>query len=510
MPEVNHLGDKLEWPNYMETQLVSRIKTVQQMLNVYRANCPPHCRPLGFKTHGLAVASAEPVQLQSQLPVSAREVPKSLSVVFMNEVRDRAEMEQRLNSIAAVKVRGPVVTAWSHFVVHTNGTVELSPEALEEYRQPVYQQPGGGVPPELATSVFATQRADVAAMLQATFLRDRTGTAAVRQGEDQLMAATQLQGRDREQEQQAALPGAATGPFVGLVERPQLEPGSDEAAAAGSTDGVLEEIELVIPQAPPPAQPGSVHSDPDAVRELLGRGLIVHCAGGPNATILREDDPRSISDAFPTALPFAWGGQRPVCMSLPAYFRHLNARVPRRQFNGNPHLMVRMADMLVKHESRSSTAITARMAPEVVQQAGTLPRDFARQLAAILSLPSYDSRRQRVMDQGGSTLRSFMCGAEKVAGRVDMTDAYYRSAQQQLRCASLSLGLPMLWWNINPCDMYADAVVVASGQVSELRLGGVPASIPVFTSPGSGHEVAAREGSLRWRMHAIGTWTRRG
>ncbi len=118
------------------------------------------------------------------------------------------------------------------------------------------------------------------------------------------------------------------------------------------------------------------------------------------------------------------------------------------EFSGNANFLVRVADMKVKHDIRASTAITARMAPEVVQQAGALPRDFARQLADILSMPSYDDRRRRVVSQAGSTLRSFLTGAEKVAGRVEMTDAYYRSAQQQLRCASFQLGLHMLWWNI--------------------------------------------------------------
>ncbi len=465
MPEVNHLGDKLDWPNYLETQLVSPIKTIQQLVLVYRANCPPNCRPLAFKTHGAAFAGPNPAQLRTFLPVRASEVPEHLNVVCLNEVRDRADMEQRLNGVAAIKVRGPVVTAWSHYVAHVNRRVQLSQVALEEYGTAVYQQPGGGVPPPVAASAVATQRADVAAMLQATFLHDRTGNAAVRQGEDQLMAAGQVEEQERGQEQQTAPPAAATRPFVGLVQRPQQEAGSGDAAAADSLDGTLEELELVIPQAPPPAQPGSAQSNPAAVREQLSRGLIVHCAGGPRAAFLREDDPRSLSDAFPTALPFAWGGQRPVCMSVTAYYRHLNARAPRRQFSGNPNLMVRVADMQVKHEIRASTAITARMAPEVVQQAGTLPRDFARQLANVLSLPSYNGRRRQVMDQADGALRSFITGAEKVAGRVDMTDAYYRSAQQQLRSASLYLGLPMVWWNINPADMYADAVVVASGQV---------------------------------------------
>ncbi len=550
MPEVNHLGDKLVWPTYMETQLVSPVKTIQQLVQIYRSNCPPDGRPLAFKAHGLAYAGPDPAKLLTLLPVRASEVPAHLNLVCLNEVRDRADMEQRLHGVPAIKVRGPVVHAWSHFVAHTNRRVQLSQEALQEYGAAVYQQPGGAVPPPVVAAAVATQRADVAGVLQAAFLHDRAGNAAVRQGEDELITARRAQGQDRRPTEEAAPPAVATRPFVGLAERPQQGAGSSDAAAAaspaqqpqqgaqsggaeaadgaaqrprqgavpsgvpaaagtaqqlqpeagcstqaatdgfaqqpqqeadsgdaaaaGSSDGALDELELIIQQAPPPVQPGSAHSDLSTVHELLTKGLLVHCAGGPSAPILREDNPRILSDAYPTALPFAWGGQRPVRMTMPAYFRHLNARVPRRQFSGNANFLVRVADMNVKHEVRASTAITARMAPEVVQQAGTLPRDFARQLADILSMPSYDDRRRRTVSQAGSTLRSFLTGAEKIAGRLDMTDGYYRSAQQQLRCASLQLGLPMLWWNINPSDMYADAVVVASGQVSVLVRTGWP------------------------------------
>ncbi len=442
------------------------MKTVQQLVHIYRDNCPPDGRPLALKAHGVAFAGPDPAVLRTLLPVSASEVPKYLNLVCLNEVRDRADMEQRLHGVAAVKVRGPVVHAWSHFVAHTNRGIGLNQAALQEYGAAVYQQPGGCVPLPVLDSAVATQRADVAAVMQSTFLHDRAGNAAVRQGEDEVVAARRVQEQEGQRSAEAAQPDAATRPFVGLVQQPRQEAAPAAVAASDGSDGVLDELELVIPQAPPPVQPGSAHSNPDTVLELLTKGIVVHCAGGPRASILREDSPRILSDAFPTALPYAWGGQRPVCMSLPAYFRHLNARVPRRQFSGNANFLVRVADMQVKHEIRTSTAITARMAPEVVQQAGTLPRDFARQLADLLAMPSYDDRRQRVMDQGGGILRSFLAGAEKIAGRVDMTDSYYRGAQQQLRCASFQLGLPMLWWNINPSDMYADAVIVASGEVS--------------------------------------------
>ncbi len=638
MPEVNHLGDKLEWPTYMETQLVSPVKTIQQLVQIYRSNCPPDGRPLAMKAHGVAFAGPDPADLRKDLPVRASEMPQYLNLVCLNEVRDRADMEQRLHGVPAVKVRGPVVHAWSHYVAHTNRRVQLDQAALQEYDAAIYQQPGGAVPPPVAAAAVATQRADVAGVLQAAFLHDRAGNAAVRQGEDELVAARRLQGQDRRQAAEAVPPAADTRPFVGLAQRPlqeaasggtaaaaspeqqqqqgarsggsagaggaaqrpcqaaapsgappaaglaqpsqeagsggtaaaaspeqqphqgarsggsagagaaaqrpcqgaapsgvtaadgpaqQLRPGDDTAAdgfarqpqqagdsagaaAAVGQDGALDELELVVPQGPPPVQPGSAHSDPGSVHELLRKGLVVHCAGGPRAPVLRESSPRILSDAYPTALPYAWGGQRPVCMTLPAYLRHLNARVPRRQFSGNASFLVRVGDVKVKHDIRASTAITARMAPEVVQQAGTLPHDFAKHLGDVLSMPSYDERRQRLLDQGGSVLRSFLSGAEKIAGRVEMTDAYYRSAQQQLRCASLQLGLPMLWWNINPSDMYADAVVVAGGQVSTGRGRSLDGRDWACTPEMSPAEEHMNRTLLFWFLHGrVCKWCRR-
>ncbi len=95
--------------------------------------------------------------------------------------------------------------------------------------------------------------------------------------------------------------------------------------------------------------------------------MVVHCAGGPRAPILSESSPRILSDAHPTAMPYAWGGQRPVCMALPPYLRHLNARVTRCQFSGNASFLVRMADMKVKHDIRASTTSGAMRAVMAVE-----------------------------------------------------------------------------------------------------------------------------------------------
>ncbi len=471
VPAYNGRNERLLRLTYIESMLLCRRKVLQQVLAVYRANCPPDARPLAYKTHGVAVSAPGSEPLEQYLPIPARDMPETVTVAVMNQVLDRADMERRLASVKPLKVRGANLAAWVHHLQDVNAGVSVDDATLQQYEgSPLYGQPGGAVPTALLEQAVATPRADVAAVLQATFLNDRAGNAAVRQGEDELMAAqrAQRQGGERPQPpaEQQNMGGAGTVPYVGLAAQPRAA--NDGASPEGEEETPsLEELELVIPQAPPPAQPGSADGDRSvaAVREQLGRKMIVHCAGGPGAAILREDDPRDLAESFPGSMPFPWGGQRPVQVSTTLFHRHIAAKVPREQFSGNPHLMVRMADMEVKREVRASTAITARVAPQVVEQAGTLPREFTRQLAEVLSLRVNDPRRQRVMSQAHDALRSFVTGVEKVVGRVDMTDAYYRNVQQELRCANLQLGLPMLFWNINPADMHSGAVVLASGQV---------------------------------------------
>ncbi len=481
VPTHNRRNERLLPLTYVESLLLSKRKVLQQVLAVYRANCPPDARPLAYKTHGVAVSGPDPKDLRKLLPIRAQEMPDFITVALMNQVRNFEDIQQRLSSIKALKVRGDNLAAWCHYLADENSAVMVDEQVLNQYREPVYRQPGGAVPQPLVAYAVATQRADVAGVLRATFLNDRAGNAAVRQGEDELVATgrAQQQGaaaadqptmQPHEAEQQQVVGGAGpaaagTRPYVGLADQPRAAGGGDP-----EDDGsplALEELELVIEQAPPPAQPGTAHGDNNVakVREELGKKVLVHCAGGPGAAILREDDPRDIPDSFPASMPFAWGGQRPMGLSLALFYRHLAAKAPREQFNGNPHLMVRMADVSVKQEIRASTAITARVAPQVVQEAGTLPKDFAKQLAEVLSLRANDPKRRLVLDQAHGALRSFITGVEKVTGRVDMTDAYYRNVQQELRCANLQLGLPMLFWNINPADMHSGAVVLASGQV---------------------------------------------
>ncbi len=71
VPPVNHLGEPLRPLGYLETLLVSRIKVLQQVLSVYRANCPPDARPLAYKTHGVTVSGPSPGHLAALLPMKA-------------------------------------------------------------------------------------------------------------------------------------------------------------------------------------------------------------------------------------------------------------------------------------------------------------------------------------------------------------------------------------------------------------------------------------------------------
>ncbi|EFJ39724.1 hypothetical protein VOLCADRAFT_100610 [Volvox carteri f. nagariensis] len=96
VPRVNHLGDPLPSPTFLEGQLLGRGRIIQQLLIMYLADRPPDVFPRAVKTHGIGVVNPDPNMLRAQLPARASDLAGAITVVCVDQVRNRAELLERV------------------------------------------------------------------------------------------------------------------------------------------------------------------------------------------------------------------------------------------------------------------------------------------------------------------------------------------------------------------------------------------------------------------------------
>ncbi|EFJ50154.1 hypothetical protein VOLCADRAFT_88987 [Volvox carteri f. nagariensis] len=446
VPRVNHLGDPLPMPTFLEGQLLGRGRIIQQLLIMYLADRPPDVFPRAVKTHGIGVVNPDPNMLRGQLPARASDLAGAITVVCVDQVRSRAELLERVRKAPGLQ----------HNDEEELGVDE---DALQEYER---MGCAAGVPDEMLHAALAPTDPEVANVLRTTFLHDRTGPV-----QPTLADPTPNAGQDPG-------PGPFTAILRGHVDQPVEGAPVDPAAAT------LDELELILPQPSNVGDDGSeIDRFPGRVEDLLtGRARLAFAAGGRDSHVLDDRHPAILTLCFPQSFPYGFSGQRPRGMSFPAYCRHLLRRVPRTQFGGNLMLLARMYDICVRHRSMAQVGITMNMRAHLGEPAACVPRDVIRAMGTILALPYRHSQRRQLLAQQSPLVKTLVEGARLSTLRLDLTDAYYNGARSKMRAAALTIGWPPLFFTVNPADMHAACAVVASGQVLDFDDDGRPQHIP--------------------------------
>ncbi|EFJ44473.1 hypothetical protein VOLCADRAFT_95420 [Volvox carteri f. nagariensis] len=493
VPRVNHLGDPLPLPTFLEGQLLGRGRIIQQLLIMYLADRPPDVFPRAVKTHGIGVVNPDPNMLRGQLPARASDLAGSITVVCVDQVHSRAELLERMRKAPGLQVRGQVIVAWVRFLQHNDEEeLAIDEDALQEYER---MGCAAGVPDEILHAALAPTDPEVANVLCTTFLHDRTGAAGVRQFQDVVEAAV----RDGDLADAAAAPDvdpagpvqptladptpnaghdAGPGPLTAILRGPVDQP--VEGAPVDPAAATLDELELILPQPSNVGDDGSeIDRFPGRVEDLLtGRARLAFAAGGRDSHVLDDRHPAILTLCFPQSFPYGFSGQRPRGMSFPAYCRHLLHRVPRTQFGGNLMLLARMYDICVRHESMVQVGITMNMRPHLGEPAACVPCDVIRAMGTILALPYRHSQRRQLLAQQSPLVKVLVEGARLSTLRLDLTDAYYNGARSKMHAAALTIGWPPLFFTVNPADMHAACAVMASGQVLDFDDDGRPQHIP--------------------------------
>eukprot|EP00198_Chlamydomonas_reinhardtii_P004324 XP_001693660.1 predicted protein [Chlamydomonas reinhardtii] len=475
IPEVNSLGQRLETPTQLEAQVLGLGAVHQYVYTLQLKNRPPEAQPVAVTVHGIAVANPPRQQLYDMLPRHPDQLGETISLVCLDVVRDRRELEERLASARVLHVRTRVLVAWANYLadISTAGAVDL--EALAAWQA---QHPDDAVPASLVESVVAPANDCTEALVRGAFMHDRAGNSSVREanmGTDVAGATCSPAGVAEDLSVRAAFYpiGSAAG-MRRMV----------ETSAASVEQACLEELEVVLPVGPPPTGPHEVRQ-PDtatAIEEQLTREKrLVYCAGGRGAKVLPHAADDVLAACFPTAFPHTAGGRRPMGMSNTAFFRHVSARVPRAQFSGNLPMLARMLDVLHLEESRRNTFVTAKTCGKDVTTVGYIPRDIIKSVATVLALPRRHPERQAALKSSSPLVRALVTTMQRTAGRIDMTDAYYANAQSSLRFVNAAMGPPLLAFNINPADMHSGAAIVAAGEVVEFGDDGAPARVDTVT-----------------------------
>ena len=186
MPRTNHLGDPLPTPTYVEGQLLGRGRIMQQLLILHLPDRPAEVFPRAVRAHGVAVSNPDPNMLRAQLPARIADLAGAITIVCVDQVRNRQELVERVQRAPGLQVRGPVIVAWVQFLQHNEEEeLAIDPDALREYER---MGPAPHVPEPLLRTALAPTDPDVAHVLRSTFLHDRTGAAGVRQVQDTLAA----------------------------------------------------------------------------------------------------------------------------------------------------------------------------------------------------------------------------------------------------------------------------------------------------------------------------------
>ncbi|GLC60353.1 hypothetical protein PLESTB_001603100 [Pleodorina starrii] len=179
VPRVNHLGDPLPTPTFLESQVLSRARVMQQILVLHLAGRPPDVYPQAVRAHGVAIASADPRLWRGLLPARTADLAGSITVLCIDRVQNRHELRERVRSAPALQVRGAVIVAWVRFLQHAEDDEwGIDPVAMEEYER---MGCAPYVPEELVDNAVGPTDQEVADVLRTTFMHDRTGNAAQRQ-----------------------------------------------------------------------------------------------------------------------------------------------------------------------------------------------------------------------------------------------------------------------------------------------------------------------------------------
>ncbi|GLC67379.1 hypothetical protein PLESTF_000549700 [Pleodorina starrii] len=490
VPRINHLGDPLPTPTFLESQVLSRARVMQQILVLHLAGRPPDVYPQAVRAHGVAIASADPRLWRGLLPARAVDLAGSITVLCIDRVQNQHELRERVWSAPALQVRGAVIVAWVRFLQHA----EEDEWGIDSVAMDEYERMGCApyVPEELVDNAVGPTDEEVADVLRTTFMHDRTGNAGVRQRQDEVEAAVAEDGTtsggtgptDANADGTADADGAVDADvedgraFAALL---RTAPATQDADATEAPEvGRLDELEVVLPQPSNVPDDGSeICSAPWVVEDLLtGRARLVISTGAHGGRPLDEHHPAILTVCFPSSFPYGLSGQRPLGMSNPAYMWHLVRRVPRAQFAGNPMLLARMYDISVRQATMAQVGVALHLKPDLEHDVARLPRDAARAMGVILSLPYNHPQRRQLLAQQSPVVQALVEGARLSTLHVDLTDTYYNGAQATMRAVGMAIGWGALFFTINPADMHAGAAIIASGQVVEFEDSGRPRQLP--------------------------------
>ena len=390
----------------------------------------------------------------------------------------------------ATQVDGRNIVAWVRYLEHIGNLIGVDEEALADWAQ----RAGRQVPMELVQHCIASADPDVCNLLRRAFTHDRTGNATTEHDQQQAEAAAADAGAPMTAgaPYQPGQPGITT-----AVNQPrqagtqvQADPMVDAdplPATTGDTAGAvhtgidipdigLAEMELLLPSPTPQQRVDATH-EPEVVSDIDGllrqSKVLVHSAGGCRQRPLSDSDPYTLACSFPSVFPYTVDGRRPLGMTLKKYCAFAVARVPRRQFQ-QPLFLARMYDTLFKDEVRQNAVISAKSSPHAAKAAGRIPRDVVRAMAEVMALPRQSRDRHALLSSEHPLVRSLVSTVRRAAAHIDPLDAFYNSMQQSMRCVCLAIGVPTLFFNVNPSSMHCSAVAVAAGERIQFDGGGKP------------------------------------
>ncbi|EFJ50814.1 hypothetical protein VOLCADRAFT_88113 [Volvox carteri f. nagariensis] len=304
VPHVNHLGDPLPSPTFLEGQLLGRGRIIQQLLIMYLADRPPDVFPRAVKTHGIGVVNPDPNMLRGQLPARASDLAGAITVVCVDQVHSRAELLERVRKVPGLQVRGQVIVAWVRFLQHNDEEeLAIDEDALQEYERM-------GCVRQFQDVVEAAVRDGNLADAAAAPDVDPAGPV-----QPTLADPTPNAGHD---------PGP--GPFTAILRGPADQP--VEGAPVDPTAATLDELELILPQPSNVGDDGSeIDRFPGRVEDLLtGRARLAFAAGGRDSHVLDDRHPAILTLCFPQSFPMAQVG---ITMNMRPHLGEPAACVPR-------------------------------------------------------------------------------------------------------------------------------------------------------------------------------------
>ncbi|KXZ50977.1 hypothetical protein GPECTOR_14g22 [Gonium pectorale] len=336
----------------------------------------------------------------------------------------------------------------------------------------------------------------VGIVAEPTHQQRHQGTAAAAAAGVQAATAPQgARGAAAATDPTAAGPGPSNGNGAGATDA-GLAPGVPEEAddpeyISNPHMRGLDDSEIHVRDDEAVDRPMEDPEDHRSVHDRLRAGhVLVSAAGGPGTAPANEFSPSFFNLSHLGVFPYGDDGQRPLGVSVTRNVMHLCNRVPRSQFGGNAAFVLHAADVLRRHESLSMTKLMASISPDILHGARSFPEEVIRALSVVGQQPLGSAKYRAAMDAAGPDGARLARSVSRCTAGQDLTQAFYRRQQSDMRAAAQTVAPANCFPNINPAAAYSSVSFVACGKLVEYE-------------PETGQPSAAVAAQVdRWRMVA--------